>query len=276
MCACNGSLRANLPTATPSNTRDITIEVIGGNEESSVFEIGEIFMSRHREGFMIWTHQANFWQPGDKFNADSLDVKVIFDDSQSIEPFVSWSNGAIQNGNGYFLASPMNISINTSTLSVGQHIMTIQVINPHGQVFEQTWDFAIKQRESPRLSAPSSVVPTIEYLFENPYPTPAYFSQNSPKPFEQDRFSPIGAGEGMCFTLTAIPNQYRAPQWAEIGIKVDGTVLKDDQFDMESELPSYKFICFTTDFLATGTHFTTVSFILDGQSYSYTWVFEIE
>lgn len=278
MSACNSSPQAALPAATSSTTRDITIEVINGNEEG-LFEIGEIFTSRHHEGFVIWTHQANFWQPGDEYNAGSLDINVMFDDSQSAEPFVFWSNGIIQNGdngNGSFLASPMNISVNTSKLPVGQHSMTLQVTNPRGQVFEHTWEFVIKQRSPARLSAPTELIATIEYLLENPYPIPAYFSQASTKPRDLDRFSPIGSGEGLCFVLTRSESLSGAAQWEKISIEVDGKILKDNQFGMESELPSYKHICFTTDFLATGTHLAEVSFILGGQPYSHTWVFEIE
>jgi hypothetical protein len=291
--ACTGSEQQGtpkpIPSATPSNSRDVTIEVINNGEESGVFQIGEIFAFRHREGFQIWTHQANFWQPGDEFNAGSLTVKIIFDDSLVVEPFVFWANGSIQegeNGNGYFLESPMNINISTSSLTLGEHRMMVQVTNPRGQIFDHSWDFVIKEREPARVSAPAVLVPTIEYLLENPHPTPMFFSQNSSTSIELDRFSPIGLGEGMCFTLSEVglvssnPDETETPfnfsKWHEIRISIDGTILENNQFGMESETPNYNFICFKTEFLAIGSHLAEISFNFDGKMRSHTWAFVIE
>ncbi len=92
--APTGATALAVPSLTPLPYRDIEIEVLTDTEPDSLFVIGEIFDLRSHEGFQIWTHQSHLWQPGDFFDAGSLDVEVVFDHTRSIEPFIFWRSSA--------------------------------------------------------------------------------------------------------------------------------------------------------------------------------------
>lgn len=247
--------------------RYVYLEIL--SKDSAYFQITETYALRNREGFLIESHQSHFWQPGDEYGAGSLTVDLIFDHQNPIKPFVFWPNASrthAENGNGFFMATPMNISVDTSMLTIGQHTMQIRVTTPDQRVFEHTWDFAIRNQSGARLSPSDQIKPTIEYLADHPVATSEFLLLRSDKPLLLDHFSPIGATEGLCFTVKVASDQ--------ISIAINGTVLQDDQFGVQNqETPGYSFVCVATNFLAAGEHLAEVT--TEPQGDTHTWVFAI-
>lgn len=287
-----GHAVSTTPTPTPVPYRAIEIEVLTEPDPDDLFEIGEIFEGRDHEGFLIWTHQSHFWQPGDFFDAGSLTVRVIFDHTLAVEPFVFWRSSGLQNvydadNNviGRYLFAGMNISVSTAQLDLGEHTLTVQAQTPHDETFSQNWQFVIRERAIPRLETPPDIAPTTDYLQQFPLPTPAYLRNVATTAKSLDQFSPLGSGEGVCFTLADEPfvpaelidNPFRPAQWEDFTLLVDNTVLTDDQFGGRwSDSPGVLFLCFDTDFLAAGTHLAELRITAHGEPYAFQWAFVIE
>lgn len=271
-------------TITPTPIRrDVTLSILSGANESDLFHIYEIYDLRNREGFLVLTHQSYFWQEGDKYSVDSLAVDVVFDDSIVIdEPFVFWPNSSRYedvNSNGYYMATPMNISVDTSGLAIGQHTVMVQVTTPHNEVFSHTWGFMIDQREVARQSTPPEIVPTADYLLDNSLPTPDYISGLPTETHILDRFSPLGSTEGICIGLdlsifipiNATQDLFNPPfsNITPIEFFIDGINLPENLIGQNNSSS----ICFSTDFLAEGTHLAEIIFKVNEIEYSYQWAF---
>ena len=279
------------PSPTQRIYRDITIDVLSGEGESDFFEIGDIRTNRDREGFHIWSHQSHFWRPGDEFNAGSLDIEMIFDDLAPYTPFFFWPNGSLQEiydddgkPNGVFLATGMTISPSTVDLALGEHTMTIRVANPHDEVFEHTWRFVIRERETPQIPAPLAIVPTAEYLRESPQPTLEFVRNPSIEAKHLDRIngSWIGTREAICFTLddsSFVPPEleddaFRSAMWDEINLKIDGVEV--DIRSLPNDNVRVRIWCTDSDYLDEGVHLAHLSVSVGGEEYSYMWAFTIE
>src|SRR5512145_158373 len=195
----------SIPTPSPQPTRAITIELLTEPEPEDLFEVVDVFDSRHREGFLIWTKQEYFWQPGDYFNAGSLTVDITLD-GMPTHPFVFWSSSAStsgydedQNVIGSYLSAAMEIGVDTAALPLGEHTMTIHLETPHHQVFMQSWDFVIRERETPRIPIPTDLAATAQYLWQSPEPTPIYMHSHRTAAAHLDLCQ--RGVEGICVTL---------------------------------------------------------------------------
>ncbi len=186
---------------------------------------------------------------------------------------------------GRFLFADMNISISTSAFDLGEHTLMVRVQTPHDQVFSQSWQFVIRERETPRLETPPEVAPTADYLRQFPLPTPAFLLSLSTQSTLQDRFSPIGLGEGLCLVVDDEPfvppelahNPFRPAMWEEIVVSVNNVRLNDTQIGIRgSDSPGVLFLCIDTDFLAPGTHLAELDVTANGRMYAYQWAFVIE
>jgi hypothetical protein len=273
------------------NQRDIDIVVLTEESPGDLFEIGDIFALRDREGFQIWTHQSNFWQAGENWGASSLNVNVVFDGNRPVEPFVFWANGSVQNvydaaGErlGSYLASPMTINVSVAKLDIGDHMMTVTVETPDGEIFSQSWDFVIRQRETPRRTTPVEIIPTAEHLVQFPHPTPDYIMRISNEATGLDRFSPIGSGEGLCLALTDAPfvsastaeNPFRPSVWDALTLSFDDVALEGDRVGIQAnDTVGQWLMCGDTDALASGTHMATISIEVDANEYVYSWAFVV-
>ena len=293
VCGSDSSLASLNLTSIPAPDRNVEIEVLTAPTPEELFEIGHVFDLRDREGFLIWTQQAYFWQPGDLFRASSLEVEVVFDDATTYDPFVFWRSSALntvynEDGDliGTYLAGEMNINVDTSLLSFGHHTVTVNITTPHDEVFTQTWEFVIHERETPRSPVPPELAPTADYLNQHPMPTPVYVLKVSAQAEQLDRFSPIGWGEAVCLTIdddSFVPSAQagdlsRPSMWDEIHIAVDGTLLRDDQIGIQdTDSPGVLFVCFDTDYLAAGIHLAALNVTVNGidSVFTYTWAFVI-
>jgi hypothetical protein len=281
------------PPATPDviSQRDIDIVVLTEDSPGDLFEIGEIVALRDREGFQIWTHQANFWKSGEDWDPSSLSVNVVFDGNRPVEPFVFWANGSLQNvydstGErlGSYLASPMTINVSVAGFDIGDHMMTVSIETPNGEIFSQSWDFVIRQRETPRRTTPIELFPTAEHLAQFPHPTPEYIMRVSNEATGLDRFSPIGSGEGLCLALTDAPfvsastaeNPFRPSAWDAITLSFDNVALDGDRVGIQAnDTVGHRFVCGDTDALASGTHMATITIEVDAIEYVYSWAFVV-
>jgi hypothetical protein len=237
------------------------------------------------------THQANFWKSGEDWDPSSLSVNVVFDGNRPVEPFVFWANGSLQNvydaaGErlGSYLWATMNISVSVAGLDVGDHMMTVSIETPNGEIFSQSWDFVIRQRETPRRTTPIELFPTAEHLAQFPHPTPEYIMRVSNEATGLDRFSPIGSGEGLCLALTDAPfvsastaeNPFRPSAWDAITLSFDNVALDGDRVGIQAnDTVGHRFVCGDTDALASGTHMATITIEVDAIEYVYSWAFVV-
>jgi len=280
-----------LATSSPIPERDISIVVLAEMQDG-LFEIGEIFTQREREGFQIWTHQSHFWQPGDE-GATGQQVTIIFDEHHSIKPFYFWRSPLRRDvidqitGErlGSYMATDMLISVSTAQLELGRHIMAIQVENSSGAIFTQSWEFEIQQRTIPRQPLPKELAPTAEYLQSNPFPTPEFIVRVDEVAGSLPDFSSLESGEGICLLITDAPfltdeafnNPFRANAWGNIDIQVDAIALSAEQVSIaRTDAPGNTHICFDTDYLRAGVHLATIVITVDSFDYPYTWAFIIE
>jgi hypothetical protein len=279
------------PTPTPRPIRDIDIEVLTEPAMGALFEIGDVFTGRHHEGFSIWTEQARFWQPGDFFDAGSLDTRIIFDNTLAIEPFYFWRSSHIAHITGddgepigTFLDTPIYISVSTADLALGPHTLTVEIETPHREVFSQTWEFVIRERATPRAPIPTELAQTAEYLFANPNPTPAYIVKLPTEATSAiDPF--LYLEEGICLVIDdemPVPLEdredlFRSGMGDNITFAIDSDPLSSEQMrSAPSDSPGHLFICLDTDHLTPGLHIAKIQFRVDETPYSYTWAFAVD
>lgn len=288
------TLSPTITPISPSTTRNVQI-VNNVSQQTNVSSDEEVFIleiigDRDSEGVSIGTYHRHFWEVGNTSDelVEGLDIQIFVDGVlQTNEPFVFWSNGSVQevyddDGNflGSYLWSPMTINFGTREVPHGEHSLTIRVTNLSGVVFEKSWDIVINPEIRESMSV--ELVPTAQYLQQNPESIPEFIMAADSSTRYIDRFSNhnFPSREGVCVYLEgsifeAIVGSSNSPL-EFIQIAIDGETLPQDQVSAGGwgDFDDWS-ICAESNYLENGLHLAAFTLLIDPPR-SYTWVFSAE